>query len=99
MANNRVEVFVPNQDSAGNQIDASQLINSIQPLALANLTIQYEAVNIFAQETFSGQGEMLVWTIADANLAAAQSAYNTFVAAHSWIVTPHYLVTVLAALE
>ena len=76
MANNKVEVFVPNQDSLGNYIDPSSLIAGMQAQALGNITIQYESVSIFSQTTLLGQGEMLVWAIADANLASAQAAYK-----------------------
>lgn len=97
MASYQVNVFVPSEDVNNNNIDASAFLNNMQTYSLGNITIQEPSINIWTNGTYEGQGTMYIWAIADINLTNAQNTYNTFVASHSWNVTPHFLVTLLTS--
>lgn len=94
----KVEVFLPDIDIDGNFVDPSQLISQIQPFAVNNLTMLYESVTMFNQNTEAAQGSVFVWVIDQTNATSAQSAYNTYIATVRWPSPPHFMAATLAAI-
>jgi hypothetical protein len=96
MANYQVQMFTPLEDASGAIVDTSSLITSLESIALGNITIVSQAVSIYKAGVYTGQGSMLLWVVADTNVATAISDYNTFVSRYTWgIVSPHYLAVLL----
>lgn len=85
----KFEVGIPTVDANQNYVDTTSLQSSMESIASDGLSHLFGQDTIFKAGNFQIQDNILFWIVADTDVSAATSNFNTFIANYTFSVAPY----------